>query len=512
VEKPVVEISDNKYKRRPKIIDEPLVEIPDKYKGPTLIIGGSDGSGTRVFADYVRRLGVPMRVDDQETLDVHGTVMFHGAGWPPLGNLILNATHSANYELDDLSKNTLVIAKEEINKLKSTFDVFESRLYRKYPNVSRAAGVSVGFKAPITMTLLPLLKDAFGRIKYVHVVRDGRDVSLSTNKSPIQKFYQSMYPDNKERMAKYSNSSSEPVLAMHLWSDWNIQALEWEEVHSSDEDFDFLVMRSEDLLDPVKKYESLVRLAEFVKSPITAQQLCCMSRENVVDMGQSLRSSENAAGDYRQRGVTRRQWNLASVRSHLGGKKKQVKARLKAGTANRRLTEAESNYHDEHQDDEGLDEEDDDDDHDAQELLSEYQKRIADLGKRIGDRGIRAEEGKRGETKNFFSDFKKFSLRHTLGFQTTATAGAADAPDESPEIQKRYGKWREMLKDDPDLSSKLHQEGAKGLAKFGYEPQTNFYNSPSSTNGFACDETVVCDDIEAYQGITLSTLFFAGIG
>jgi hypothetical protein len=384
-------------------------------------------------------------------------------------------------------------------------DVFESRFYGKFPNVSRATGVSVGFKAPITVTLLPLLKDTFGQIKYVHVVRDGRDVSLSTNKSPVQKFYQSMYPDAKERMAKYSNNGSEPVFAMHLWNDWNTQALEWEQVHSSDEDFDFLVMRSEDLLDPVKKYESLVRLAEFVKSPVTPQELCCMSREKVVDMGQSLRSSEKAAGEFRRSGVTRRQWNFASGRSHLGGQK-EVKARPKTETANRGRTEVESTDQDEHQDDEGLDEEDDDDDddhHDKQELVSEYQKRITDLGKLAKD-GLE----KRREMKSAFADFRQFSFAHKLGLARTATARTAEESDESPKIQKRYGKWREMLKDDPDLSSKLHQEGAKGLAMLGYEPLRDFYDSPSSTNGFACDKTVICDDYEAYEGITLRSLFF----
>jgi hypothetical protein len=521
---------------RPILVQEEpvIVEIPDKYKGPTLIIGGSDGSGTRAFAQFVRRLGVPMQIDDQETMDVHGSVMFQGAGWPPLVNLILNATHSANYELEDLSdNNTLLVttAREEIKKLKNTLDAFESRFYSKYPNVSRATGVSVGFKAPITMTLLPLLKDAFGRIKYIHVVRDGRDVSLSTNASPVQKFYKTMYPnDVKERMAKYAfnNSLYSPVLAVHLWNDWNLQALEWEKMHSSsdsDGDFDYLVMRSEDLLgDPVKKYESLVRLAEFVKSPMTPQELCCMSREKTVDMGQSLRSNERYAGDYRKGGVTRRQWNLASsatTRSHLGGRRREeVKARVKAKVANNRAAgrtkEEQPKDKDEHLDDEGLDdddddndeeeEEEDDDDHDKQELISEYRKRITDLGKFAEDGHL---EQKR-EMKSAFADFKHFSLIHKLGHPSTR---AAAAPDESPQVQKRYGKWKEMLKDHADLSALLHKEGAKGLATFGYEPQTNFYdNRPSPTNIEhdypACDETVICNDNEKYEGISLQSLFF----
>ena len=416
-----------------------VLEIPDKYKGPTLVIGGSDGSGTRVFADFVRRMGVPMRVDDKESLDVHGAIMFYGRGWPPLGNLILNATHSANYELDDLSNDTRTTATNELLKLKSQLDRFQSQFYNIFPNISRATGVSVGFKAPITLMLLPLLNDVFGPMKYLHIVRDGRDVSLSTNKSPVQKFYKSMYPDAEERMANYFNSS-EPVLAMHLWNDWNTQALDWERAHRKRADFDFLVMRSEDLLDPTKKFESLLRLAEFVGSPMTMEKLCCMSRENMVDMGQSLKSSEHDAGNYGH-GVTTMQWGF-QLEKFI---ERHVREKMEAG------------------------------------LTARIQRR---------------EESHAGDRKHL-TYIARDLLEKPRG--TTRTFG---------EIKKRYGKWRELLKEKPDLSAKLHEVGAKGLGMFGYEPQTNFYDSSSPINGFQCDETVICDE-DPEEGITLRHLFRA---
>jgi hypothetical protein len=79
-------------------------------------------------------------------------------------------------------------------------------------------------------------------------------------------------------------------------------------------------------------------------------------------------------------------------------------------------------------------------------------------------------------------------------WHATAKIATGGRVDQSPKVQKRYGKWREMLKEKPDLSAKLHAEGAKGLATFGYEPQTSFYDSPSPTNGFQCDESVICDE------------------
>ena len=232
-------------------------EIPDEFKGPTLIIGGSDGSGTRAFARYMLKLGVPMRIDDKESLDVHGAVMFEGQGWPPLAKSILNVTHSANYELSNLPFDTRTTVVQELQRLKYALDAWQLKLEKRFilrqhlnKTTPRASNAAVGFKAPVTMLLLPLIKEVFGKVKYLHIVRDGRDVALSTNKSPVQKFYQSMYADANERMNTYSNDSY-PVLAMHLWNDWNTQAFEWQQAHAStDSDFDSLVMRSEDLVDP----------------------------------------------------------------------------------------------------------------------------------------------------------------------------------------------------------------------------------------------------------------------
>ena len=49
---------------------------------PVLLVGGSDGSGTRSFVDLLLSLGVAMSVDDAGTMDVHGWEM--EGGWPPI--------------------------------------------------------------------------------------------------------------------------------------------------------------------------------------------------------------------------------------------------------------------------------------------------------------------------------------------------------------------------------------------------------------------------------------------
>lgn len=47
-----------------------------------LMVGGTDGSGTRSVVDLLENLGVMMAVDDEGTMDVHGEEM--QGGWPPI--------------------------------------------------------------------------------------------------------------------------------------------------------------------------------------------------------------------------------------------------------------------------------------------------------------------------------------------------------------------------------------------------------------------------------------------
>ena len=49
---------------------------------PMLLVGGTDGSGTRSVVDLLENLGVLMAVDDEGTMDVHGEEM--PGGWPPI--------------------------------------------------------------------------------------------------------------------------------------------------------------------------------------------------------------------------------------------------------------------------------------------------------------------------------------------------------------------------------------------------------------------------------------------
>ena len=49
------------------------------------------------------------------------------------------------------------------------------------PPGSRASRVKVGFKAPVSMTLLPYFVHLYPKVMFLHVLRDGRDIAFSSN-------------------------------------------------------------------------------------------------------------------------------------------------------------------------------------------------------------------------------------------------------------------------------------------------------------------------------------------
>ena len=134
------------------------------------------------------------------------------------------------------------------------------------------------------MLLVPAFRNIWGHMKFIHVVRDGRDIAFSGNQSPVNKFYRNSYPDGDAKFNEW-NGALDKVRPMQLWSDWNADLLEWEKRSSDGDTFDYLVLRLEDLLDPSTKYAQIRRVADFVGSMKTEKEICCLSKQGVRDMG-----------------------------------------------------------------------------------------------------------------------------------------------------------------------------------------------------------------------------------
>lgn len=114
-----------------------------------------------------------------------------------------------------------------------------------------ASYVSWGFKAPVSMTLVPFFEQAWGQAKFLHVVRDGRDIAFSGNQTPIEKFYKHTFaPGTREGDLK------EPELkAIKMWNVWNAGLYQWAAKRNTagHVKVDYLLLHVEDLIDPAAK-------------------------------------------------------------------------------------------------------------------------------------------------------------------------------------------------------------------------------------------------------------------
>jgi hypothetical protein len=199
---------------------------------PILLIGGSDGSGTRAFVDTLRELGAVVVADDKQSFDVHAVELFQHQGWPGLINAVINFTHTGDYEWEDLIRLSSKIHADHVRReitslmrsLQSKYDISKRHFRQAYqerleidgvyepvralrehkhptrkgkkpfsashpPGVAMAGmkptlfpavakSISYVVKAPVSMLVLPLLAKFYGNyyngghIKFLHVIRE----------------------------------------------------------------------------------------------------------------------------------------------------------------------------------------------------------------------------------------------------------------------------------------------------------------------------------------------------
>lgn len=120
-----------------------------------------------------------------------------------------------------------------------------------------ASYVIWGFKAPVSMLLVPFFQEAWGQAKFLHVVRDGRDIAFSGNQTPVEKFFEDTFPKgSRERRL-----SEPPLMAIRMWSVWNSGLYSWATAKrrgspargGDGAHLDYLLLHVEDLIDPRAK-------------------------------------------------------------------------------------------------------------------------------------------------------------------------------------------------------------------------------------------------------------------
>jgi hypothetical protein len=190
-----------------------------------VIIGGTGGSGTSIIAKTLQRLG----------LDI-GDVLSGSSEWQPMAHVISKYGRSIiEHELDPTSTDAL----EEVRRK-------FKRAGKKHPGQGHLG--PWGWKWPRNYLLIPFLAEVFPKMRFLLVVRDGRDMALSRNMTAVEKYGDLFVGSSAELTSER---------AAEFW----LVSNEWAMEQGERLGIPFLAVRFESLVfHPV---ETLVELARF---------------------------------------------------------------------------------------------------------------------------------------------------------------------------------------------------------------------------------------------------------
>ena len=160
-------------------------------------IGGIGGSGTRVIAGIFLELGYYLGGDLNESLDNEWfALLFKRSGlWPVEAHRADIAVLSGLFEKVMLAGGTLTVEEERIladcvSGVTKEYPLNWCRERRESIRRALVPGARVsgawGWKEPNTHILLPELMRTMPGLRYIHVMRHGLDMSLSTNQNQLR--------------------------------------------------------------------------------------------------------------------------------------------------------------------------------------------------------------------------------------------------------------------------------------------------------------------------------------
>ena len=193
-----------------------------------IVIGGNGHSGTRVFNEILTRGGVftgfrhLTKRPESEDLRIIG---------------LLNRWVRP-YVYGELTSAQVVEMKNDFTRRLRLYFPFRKRPW--------------GFKNPRTMLILPLLNEMFPDLKFIHVIRDGRDISLGNPFATGNPYVDAFLFDDERRLP----AAAKMIL---FWGRSNEKVHDFGQTHMRGR---YLMMRWEDLCDyPDAKSAELLQFA-----------------------------------------------------------------------------------------------------------------------------------------------------------------------------------------------------------------------------------------------------------
>jgi hypothetical protein len=183
---------------------------------PPLVIGATGGSGTRAFVRVIRHAGFFMgaNLGEDEDVSVFGDWLRESI----LPYSLRNQTPLSDQQLAEMTKQ------------------FHDRV-KSYRSTMPDPDQNWGWKNPRSIYMLPFMHSQYPGMKFIHVVRDGRDMAFSENQKQLKLFGAAFLSQEQRAMPK-------PARSIALWSHVNLTAAKYGETEMSD---GYLRVRFEDL-------------------------------------------------------------------------------------------------------------------------------------------------------------------------------------------------------------------------------------------------------------------------
>lgn len=206
--------------------------------GP-LIIGGTGGSGTRAIAKILMLSErVYLGRNHNRALDCLDFKPFYDRCIPQC---------LSNFYSDSLE------FPYDFSSLGSVQDSFKECFSKFMDQTTQSDFNSVwGWKGPRSMYLLPFFHYSLPKLKFLHVVRDGRDMAYSANQNQLH-----LYGDLS--LGANECKSSPAVRSIVLWEKANMTAANYARSHMPEQ---YLCIRYEDLV--FDQDQVLIRIATFL--------------------------------------------------------------------------------------------------------------------------------------------------------------------------------------------------------------------------------------------------------
>jgi hypothetical protein len=203
-----------------------------------LVIGATGGSGTRVIARIAQLAGYNLGARLNSAGDALEFYSFHDR-W-------INPFVSTQRRREKVTPWQSARMKED----------FHAALARHIPQAERRE-IRWGWKAPRSIYLLPFLQSQFPQLKFIHVLRDGRDMALSRNQNQVRKHGPAVLSWG-ERLFR-----SVPERSVLMWDRVNSFAADYGESRLRE---NYLRVRFEDLC--AKPLEITAQILSFLESTI----------------------------------------------------------------------------------------------------------------------------------------------------------------------------------------------------------------------------------------------------